>query len=101
MKAYKLIGFDMFQTLVDLESQKTTFLKGIFRRDYTREKGTSFRNDANAWVCNHFYRTDDESRPFTAVREVFSRCYTELFAGYGPNGPEGSTISSRISLCPI
>jgi hypothetical protein len=50
INTYKLISFDMFQTLVDLSSQKENILKAVFREQYEPDIADKFWADADRYV---------------------------------------------------
>lgn len=82
MEKYKLISFDMFQTLVDVNSQKEAVMKAVFGEEYSAEKGDLLWKDANRFVFFYFHLPQDEVQDFTTVLSVFEQCYTELFPKY-------------------
>lgn len=81
-KKYKLISFDMFQTLVDVDTQKDRVLRLIFADRYAPDIADRFWADANAFVYAYFHRMADSSEPFRTTVEVFESCYKKLFPEY-------------------
>jgi putative hydrolase of the HAD superfamily len=81
-KKYKLISFDMFQTLVDVNTQKDMVMQAVFGEEYSAEKGDLLWNDANRFVFSYFHRPQNEAQDFATVLSVFEQCYTELFPRY-------------------
>jgi putative hydrolase of the HAD superfamily len=82
MKKYKLISFDMFQTLVDVNTQKDTVMKTVLGDDYSVEKGELLWNDANRFVFSYFHKLQTSTENFVEVLRIFEQCYAELFPKY-------------------
>lgn len=82
MKKYKLISFDMFQTLVDLNTQKDTVMKTVLGDHYSVDMGESLWNEANRFVFWHFQKTRNSAEEFVEVLKIFEQCYAELFPKY-------------------
>jgi putative hydrolase of the HAD superfamily len=81
-KKYKLVSFDMFQTLVDVDTQKDRVLRLFFADRYTSDIADHFWADANAFVYAYFHRMADSVEPFHTTVEVFESCYKKLFPAY-------------------
>lgn len=79
---YKLISFDMFQTLVDVNTQKDAVMKAVLGDGYSAEKGDALWNDANRFVFSYFHRLPDPPEHFVEVLKIFEQCYAELFPRY-------------------
>ena len=56
MSEYKLVSFDMFQTLVDVATQKHEIMKVIFGESYSIEAANQLWEDANKYVYAYFHR---------------------------------------------
>lgn len=82
MKKYRLIGFDMFQTLVDVNTQKVSVMKAVLGQDYSVEKGDSLWRDANRFVFSYFHGLHDHPEDFVPILRIFEQCYAELFPKY-------------------
>ncbi|MDX2440180.1 MAG: hypothetical protein QNK40_06465 [Desulfobacterales bacterium] len=50
MKKYKLNSFDMFQTLVDIDTQTNAIMRNIFGQEYSPDKAEKLWQDANRFV---------------------------------------------------
>ena len=85
VKKYKLISFDMFQTLVDVNTQKDTVLKTVLGDDYSVEKGELLWNDANRFVFSYFHKLHTSTESFVEVLRIFEQGYAELFSKYHVN----------------
>lgn len=83
MKKYKLISFDIFQTLVDVNTQKEKVMRTIFKYDYSLEKADKFWKDVNEFVFSYFHRIDEGKKKFVTVTSIFEQCYSQLFTKYG------------------
>jgi putative hydrolase of the HAD superfamily len=82
LKKYKLISFDMFQTLVDVNTQKDAVMKSVLGDNYSLEKGELFWNDANRFVFSYFHNLHNGTENFVEVLRIFEQCYVELFPKY-------------------
>lgn len=82
LKKYKLISFDMFQTLVDVNTQKENVMKIVLGDDYSAEKGDSLWMDANHFVFSYFHSLHNRPESFDEILRIFERCYAELFPKY-------------------
>ena len=82
LQRYKLISFDMFQTLVDLTSQKTNILKKFFNDAYNVEIANQFWSDADEFVYHYFHRIATNDQPFRTVTDIFTEGYVFLFKKY-------------------
>jgi putative hydrolase of the HAD superfamily len=82
MKKYRLISFDMFQTLVDVNTQKDTVMKTVLEDDYSVEKGELLWKDANRFVFSYFHKLHNGRESFVEVLRIFEQCYVELFPKY-------------------
>jgi putative hydrolase of the HAD superfamily len=82
LKEYKLISFDMFQTLVDVNTQKERVMKAVLGDDYSVEKGDSLWRDANHFVFSYFHGLHNHPEGFVEILRIFERCYAELFPKY-------------------
>jgi putative hydrolase of the HAD superfamily len=82
LNKYKLISFDMFQTLVDVNTQKDAVMKTVLGDDYSVEKGELLWNDANRFVFSYFQRPNNSREGFVEVLRVFEQCYAELSPKY-------------------
>ena len=94
---YKLVSFDMFQTLVDVESQKHEVMKAVFGESYTKDIADQLWEDANNYVYAYFHRFNIDKEDFKTILEVFTDCYSELFPKYGVklDSHIGATILAR------
>jgi len=82
LQQYKLISFDMFQTLVDLTSQKTNILKKFFNAAYDVEIANQFWSDADEFVYHYFHRIATNDQTFRTVTDIFTEGYEILFKKY-------------------
>jgi putative hydrolase of the HAD superfamily len=82
LRKYKLISLDMFQTLVDVNTQKERVMKAILGGDYSLEKGDSLWMDANHFVFSYFHRLHSGPESFVEILRIFEQCYAELFSKY-------------------
>ena len=82
MEKYKVISFDMFQTLVDLNTQKAVVMQAVLGDDYSAEKGDLLWNDANRSVFFYFHAQHSDAENFATVMNIFEQCYAELFPKY-------------------
>jgi putative hydrolase of the HAD superfamily len=82
LKKYKLISFDMFQTLVDVDTQKERVMKAVLGGDYSLEKGDSLWRDANHFVFSYFRGLHNRPEDFVGILRIFEQCYAELFPKY-------------------
>lgn len=71
MKKYKVISFDMFQTLVNLDERVPEIWQGILEDEYTKEKGEI---GAKAVVTNLPPAYRKAINPFMTMEEVFMEC---------------------------
>jgi FMN hydrolase / 5-amino-6-(5-phospho-D-ribitylamino)uracil phosphatase len=78
---YGVVSFDMFQTLVDVDSRKDEVLKAIFAGRYEAECADRLWEEANAFVYSYFHGMGG-NRPFVPVVRVFEECYRSLFPRY-------------------
>lgn len=85
LQQYKLISFDMFQTLADLTSQKNRILKSFFTDSYNIEIANQFWSDADEFVYHYFHRIATNDQPFRTVIDIFTECYEYLFKKYNIN----------------
>jgi 2-haloalkanoic acid dehalogenase type II len=94
---YKLVSFDMFQTLVDVESQKYEVMKAVFGEAYTKETADQLWEDSNNYVYAYFHRFNVDKEDFKSILNVFTDCYSELFPKYGIkiNPYMGATILAK------
>jgi len=72
----------MFQTLVDLTSQKTNILKKFFNDAYNVEIANQFWSDADEFVYHYFHRIATNDQPFRTVTDIFTEGYVFLFKKY-------------------
>jgi FMN hydrolase / 5-amino-6-(5-phospho-D-ribitylamino)uracil phosphatase len=82
-KKYKLISFDMFQTLVDIDTQKYPVLEALFAPNFSRGRADALWEEANSFVYAYFHRMASEAEPFVSTVDVFASCYEKLFPKYG------------------
>lgn len=75
----------MFQTLVDVGTQRDTIMQRIFGSKYSQDKAEKLWHDANKFVFSYFHKMCEENEKFETVTSVFERCYTKLFPKYGVN----------------
>lgn len=94
VEKYKLISFDMFQTLVDLNTQKDIVMRTVLGDHYSIDMGASLWNDANRFVFWHFQKTRNSAEEFVEVLKIFEQCYAELFPKY--NVKMDPVIGARV-----
>ena len=82
LQKYTLISFDMFQTLVDLTSQKTNILKRFFNDAYNVDIANQFWSDADEFVYHYFHRIATSDQQFRTVTDIFTEGYEYLFKKY-------------------
>lgn len=82
---YRLISFDVFQTLVDLNTCKEYLLGQLFGQGYDRNVSDRFWRDANRYVFSCFHRMATDQEPFVKTADIFEACYATLFPVYGIN----------------
>ena len=82
LKQYKLISFDMFQTLVDLNSQKSIVLHKIFGNAFNIEIANQFWSEADDFVYRYFHRIAENDLQYKTVTEIFTDCYKTIFDKY-------------------
>ena len=83
MKRYKLISFDMFQTLVDVDTQKDAVMHRLFGNEYSRTKADKLWKDFNNLIFSYFHKMSEGNEEFMTVTSVFEQVYTELFPKHG------------------
>ena len=82
LQQYKLISFDMFQTLVDLTSQKNKILRRFFNDSYNTAVANQFWSDADEFVYRYFHRIATNEQQFRTVTDIFTEGYEYLFKKY-------------------
>ena len=82
-RKYKLISFDMFQTLADVNSQKNAVLRQLFGGTYDPQATDQFWKEAIAFIYSYFHRAGNANEPFILTMEVFELCYDQVFPRYG------------------
>ncbi len=97
ISTYKLISFDMFQTLVDLGSQKENILRKIFLNRYDPDIGNKLWADADEYVYKYFHRLSNNNEPYMKTVDIFTQCYRMLFPKYNlkMSPEEGALILAR------
>jgi FMN phosphatase YigB (HAD superfamily) len=75
----------MFQTIVDLNSQKKVILKKLFGNSYNSEIANQFWSDADEYVFQYFHRIANNDQPYKTVIDIFKQCYEQLFPKYNIN----------------
>jgi FMN hydrolase / 5-amino-6-(5-phospho-D-ribitylamino)uracil phosphatase len=80
---YRLISFDVFQTLVDLNTSREYVLGQLFGQDYDRDISDRFWRDADRYVYSCFHRMAVGQEPFVKTADIFEACYATLFPVYG------------------
>lgn len=71
MKKYKVISFDMFQTLVNVDERVPEIWKGVLGDEYTKEKGEI---GARAIISNLSSAYERSIHPFLNMEEMFIEC---------------------------
>jgi FMN phosphatase YigB (HAD superfamily) len=82
MSRYDLISFDMFQTLVDIDTRKEATLRAIFGSRYEQALCDEFWEAADRVVFERFHGLSSGEVPFVTVRAVFEECYGRLFGDF-------------------
>ena len=83
LKKYKLISFDMFQTLVDVNTQKDAVMRRLFGNEYSSDKADKLWKDFNTLIFSYFHNICEGDEGFRTVARIFEQCYTELFPKHG------------------
>jgi putative hydrolase of the HAD superfamily len=83
LRGYKLISFDMFQTLVDVNKLRDCIMKKVFQGIYTKGMGITLWEDANKYIYSYFHKMNENGVEFVKTIDVFEACYEELFPKYG------------------
>ncbi|MCH4888031.1 HAD family hydrolase [Acidaminobacter sp. JC074] len=78
MKKYKVISFDMFQTLVDVSCQKNNIWESILKEKYTEELCESHAGFMSKYLVNQFHEVKSYDEKFQTLREIFSKCFHEM-----------------------
>lgn len=77
---YSIISFDMFQTLVDVNTQKYSVWAEILKESYTKEKADIFWEDMLKKLSEYSSDVNLEKYAFQPMINKFSTCYKKLFA---------------------
>ena len=75
----------MFQTLVDLTSQKNNILRRFFNESYNTATANQFWSDADEFVYHYFHRMATNEQQFRTVTDIFTEGYEYLFNKYNIN----------------
>lgn len=75
----------MFQTLVDVSSQKENILRAVFEDTYEPDAGNKFWSDADKYVYAYFHRMSTGCEPYKKTIDIFTHCYETLFPVYHLN----------------
>jgi FMN hydrolase / 5-amino-6-(5-phospho-D-ribitylamino)uracil phosphatase len=76
---YKVISFDMFQTLVDVNSRKHAVWKEILKEKYTFEAAEKLWNDTLDYHYDYTKDIKSGRKAFQPMRETFRKTYEKLF----------------------
>jgi HAD superfamily hydrolase (TIGR01549 family) len=76
---YKVISFDMFQTLVDVNSRKHAVWKEILKEKYTCEAAERLWNDTLEYHYEYTRDIKSGRKAFQPMRETFKETYAKLF----------------------
>lgn len=77
---YKIISFDMFQTLVDVNARKHVVWKEILNEKYTFENAEKLWNDTLDYHYEYTKDIKSGKKTFQPMRETFRETYEKLFA---------------------
>lgn len=87
MPDIKVISFDMFQTLADVNSRKYAVCADILKEDYTKEKAEQLWRDATIILGNY------AAGNFETLFQKFSACYKRLFNECGIKADVGQSVN--------
>lgn len=85
MNKFKIVSLDMFQTLVDVNSRRHHVWKRILGEAYNEQFVEECWSEANKLVFGYFSKYVCEEKDFYSVKQVFEKCYRELFPLKGVN----------------
>ena len=78
LKKFRLVSFDMFQTLVDVDDRRHQVWQRILRDSYSPQFAEEYWKEAGKLIAEHFNRFTHEGETFCTIKEIFEGCYKEL-----------------------
>ena len=78
MKKYKVISFDMFQTLVDVSCQKKRIWEEVLKDKYTEELCEYHAALVSKYLVNQFHEVKSYDENFKTLREIFTKCFYNM-----------------------
>lgn len=90
---YKVISFDMFQTLVDVNARKHDVWKEILKEKYTFETAERLWNDTLEYHYEHTRDIKAGKKTFKPMGETFRETYEKLFPENNISMDAGAAVS--------
>lgn len=90
---YKVISFDMFQTLVDVNARKQDVWKEILKDRYTFETAERLWNDTLEYHYEHTRDIKTGKKTFKPMSQTFRETYEKLFTKNNISMDAGSAVS--------